>query len=478
MGFWLIMSAMLLQREVLVPTQTLSREPTPEFDTWMNILTASQDGTLGRIGFLHLESHQAFRGDVAGTSLALTLKFATTMSSLPLEMLLTGTTWTSTNDGLSDFEFNINSSDHNIKLTGEVSEGSMQLEVETAGERFPLSFPVGKNLMLTNSMGNSTLNLPQLEVGEEVLVDSFDPMTLSMGKARVACIAYEDLLLEEGIVTTKVVTTTLAGMTTKFWVTDDEETVQIVTPFGFTFRKTSQEAAMATLDDSGGRGLMDTMSIRPTGLTPKRGAQRMKIRLSGLPPTLNPPSDDLQRRVEEDVYVIVTERPSDSQPGVTPDSLDLRADPFIQVEHPLVDSLAREIVGEESDEVERARLLYEWVYENIEKKLVLSFPSAIEVIRTREGDCNEHTVLYTALARNLGMPTRIAIGVVWSDALRGFYYHAWPEVFLDDWTPIDPTLGQLRADATHVKLLTGDIEKWPGLLPYFGQMKIEVLEFE
>jgi hypothetical protein len=41
---------------------------------------------------------------------------------------------------------------------------------------------------------------------------------------------------------------------------------------------------------------------------------------------------------------------------------------------------------------------------------------------------------------------------------------------------MEPTLGQPIADATHVKLLTGDIERWPRLLAFLGKLRIEVLE--
>jgi len=109
---------------------------------------------------------------------------------------------------------------------------------------------------------------------------------------------------------------------------------------------------------------------------------------------------------------------------------------------------------------------------------VLSVPSALEVLDTGKGDCNEHTVLFAALGRAAGVPTRIAIGIVWSEQLRSFYYHAWPEVYVGRWIWMDPTFGQPIADATHIKLLSGDIDKWTQLLPYLGQLSVEVLEIE
>jgi hypothetical protein len=41
---------------------------------------------------------------------------------------------------------------------------------------------------------------------------------------------------------------------------------------------------------------------------------------------------------------------------------------------------------------------------------------------------------------------------------------------------MDPTLGQPVADATHIKLLNGGIDKWPALVSYIGKVQIEVVE--
>jgi transglutaminase-like putative cysteine protease len=128
-----------------------------------------------------------------------------------------------------------------------------------------------------------------------------------------------------------------------------------------------------------------------------------------------------------------------------------------------------------SDDWTRAVRIHEWVYQQVEKTPTLSIPSALDVLEQRRGDCNEHAVLYTALARAAGIPTRIAIGLVWSDELDGFFYHAWPEVYTGArWRWIDPTLGQEVADATHVKLLEGGIESWPQLLPFLGKVEVRV----
>jgi transglutaminase-like putative cysteine protease len=117
----------------------------------------------------------------------------------------------------------------------------------------------------------------------------------------------------------------------------------------------------------------------------------------------------------------------------------------------------------------------EWVYKNIEKKPTISIPNALEVLRIKQGDCNEHTTLYTALARSAGIPAKIDIGLVYSKG--GFYYHAWPEAFVGEWVSLDPTLNQFPADGTHIKFIEGDLDKQVEILSIVGRLSIEILEY-
>ena len=94
----------------------------------------------------------------------------------------------------------------------------------------------------------------------------------------------------------------------------------------------------------------------------------------------------------------------------------------------LAQSFPREITAARAqfgaDPTRVAGQLANAVFNMLEKKVTISVPSAVQVLETLAGDCNEHTVLYVALARALGLPARTAVGLVY---LRGsFFYHAWP----------------------------------------------------
>jgi transglutaminase-like putative cysteine protease len=137
-------------------------------------------------------------------------------------------------------------------------------------------------------------------------------------------------------------------------------------------------------------------------------------------------------------------------------------------------SKAIRIAGLERDPRAIALKLNQWVHDSLQKEITFSVPDALDVLRTRKGDCNEHTQLYVALARAIGIPARIATGLAY---VRGkFYFHAWPEVYLGDWVAVDPTFGQFPADAAHLRFAVGGILQQTELIRLVGNLKIDVVE--
>ena len=112
---------------------------------------------------------------------------------------------------------------------------------------------------------------------------------------------------------------------------------------------------------------------------------------------------------------------------------------------------------------------------NIEKEVIDSFNS-LDVLRQRKAECQGHSLLFAALARNMGIPTRVLNGVVYSEDYDAFLYHAWVESYIDGrWQAIDPTFGQRHADATHIALIEGEASaQLIALLPLIGELEIEV----
>jgi len=154
----------------------------------------------------------------------------------------------------------------------------------------------------------------------------------------------------------------------------------------------------------------------------------------------------------------------------------LKPEPLIQSDHERIRSLVRSIFGEvpPPEPLAKSRLLMDWIRRNIEPRPVLSLPDALSTLENRMGDCNEHAMLFAALARAAGIPARVEAGLVY---MRGkFYYHAWNLLFLGRWVTADALFGQLPADATHLRLATGSTQQQVDLAGVIGNITIEILD--
>lgn len=477
-GFWAVMVALFIREYYAVPpVSPISRQTvlTPT-DTWMGVYLPGDV----RAGYLNVRTAPSVRDGVEGMRTQLNMQMDVAMLGAELEIDLIGSAWVSLANGLETLRFRLQSGGTEMEVTGNVAEEEtgrvLRLVVTTAGEEFPVAMPVGEGLSLWGAGGATMLNLPALEPGDEYRLAVFDPMTLSVQDARLRYLAEETIASRGETVTARKVEVDVNGMRSVAWVGDAGDVLRMETPLGLTLARIGPEEAFA--EQSGDADLLSLAAIEPAGARPFRGAARTRFRLDGQ--DLQPiPEDASQRRIDAHIWEVAPVGPGHALAGQDgPAEADLAADPFVQADHPRVVETATEIAAGVDGPWERARAINTWVFESLAKEPVASIPSALEVLRTRTGDCNEHTVLFTALARAADIPTRIALGVVWSEEYEAFYYHAWPEVFVGNWVWMDPTFGQDIADATHIKLLTGSVDQWPRLMPFLGMLEVEVLEVD
>jgi transglutaminase-like putative cysteine protease len=212
-----------------------------------------------------------------------------------------------------------------------------------------------------------------------------------------------------------------------------------------------------------------------------RDVRRLRLRLEGVDLSGSDPRGAGQS-VHGDVVDIEDARALRAGRGDPEAPRYLAAERFIESDAPEILVEANLAVRGVTGTRDRAERLTRYVNSTLQKKPTVGLPSALEVLRTRIGDGNEHLVLYVAMARALGIPARIAAGLV---SVHGaFYYHAWAEVYLaegDDrglWLPVDPALNEFPADATHVRLARGGLEERSTILPLIGKLRITVLDLE
>ena len=68
---------------------------------------------------------------------------------------------------------------------------------------------------------------------------------------------------------------------------------------------------------------------------------------------------------------------------------------------------------------------------------------------------------------------RVVTGFMHADGK--LYLHAWSEVMMRGWVPVDPMLGQLPADAAHMRILYGGAGRESDLIDRIGNLKFDVL---
>jgi len=124
----------------------------------------------------------------------------------------------------------------------------------------------------------------------------------------------------------------------------------------------------------------------------------------------------------------------------------------IQSNDPQIRDLAHKITKNSNDDFEKVVKLAEWVHDNLHYDLNYSniVLDALSVLEKKRGVCAEYTTLFVALARSIGIPTKFVSGYSYGE--RGWERHAYAEVYLGKWIPVDPLwleIGYL--DATHIK---------------------------
>ena len=202
-----------------------------------------------------------------------------------------------------------------------------------------------------------------------------------------------------------------------------------------------------------------------------------EIELSGVPeglPTGGTPGQRCERRGERLTCRI--ERGA-SDVGDAPTAKDLRPSLAVPSGEGEIVSLARAIAADARSDAERIARLLAWMEAHIAREAADAF-SATDVLRARKGDCQGQAMLLAAFARALGMPARLASGIVYSPVHGAFLYHAWNEVWIagEGWRLVDPALGQTVADATHLKLAGGETPAaLLPLAPMIGRARIETV---
>jgi len=413
-----------------------------------------------------------------------------------------------------DFEFALQSVAGDFEASGRV-EGDSLLWVRLQAAGAPpeeLTFRVAEAPLVSGALPIRLAKGGELRAGRTVRFPVFDPSTVSNRVVEVE-------VMEQGLVTLVDsarmnpatgrweparersvegwrIVERYGGVQVESWIDEDGRILRSTSPLGFALERTEFELARQAREDTRGRGAGDLAGGAGSGdlilataiasnvaLDAPQGYDRLRFRLSGV----ELDGFDLaggRQHLEGNILTVDRERWGDLAPGYTLPypRMDLREalepEPLVQSGDPRIRQAAEAMVRERgrlpTDPRVVAERLTVGVHRLLRKEVVFALPSALSVLESRRGDCTEHTVLFVALARSLGLPARTAVGLVYLEG--AFYYHAWPEVWLGEWVAVDPTFGDVPAGAAHLRFVTGTLAQQVEIARLIGTLGIEVLE--
>lgn len=376
---------------------------------------------------------------------------------------------------------------HRQRIEGRVVGDTMRLEITSAGVTSKKDVDFSGDVSLLSVL-DLVIYKKGLKVGKIYNMKAFlEPLQIII-PIEIEIKEKKEIELKEKRLEVFVIEERYSNLTSTIWMTEDGQTVKEVSMEGL--ESVIEEEDIVTSFEDGIIPISSfiTMSlIKP--VTPIKSPDKIRLLKVRLMDISNPDliiSDQRQKIVSKKRkakgYEIRLDIRSEEIKEAGGPPLDhktlikyIEDTPEIQSSHHEIKARAKEIIGEEKDAWKAAVSINEWIYNYLEKRPVDTF-SAMDALKSKEGECQSHTNLFAAMARSAGIPTKVVSGIVYSSEHKGFLYHAWPEVYVGRWIALDPSFGQTTVDATHIKLVEGGWGEQLKLFEFIGKIRIEVLE--
>ncbi len=411
---------------------------------------------------------------------------------------------------MQDFSFSLDSEVGRFEANGTLgADTTLYVSIVSGGSEQNLTFRLEQPPVISSVVPIRVAMGGALDVGETVRLPVFDPTSLSTRTVEVEVLAYDTIFVTDSAsldpgsgrwtaartdsVPAWRIAESFGGIRVESWVDGDGRILSASSALGFSMENTEYELVRQATEDSrlaSSSGIDDDVILSTAvqsnmDLEDVEEFDEIKFRLTGVD-LAGFQLDGGRQTLRGDALIVRRERWDQIDAGYElPYSfMDLREslepEPLIQSDDERIIRHARSITVRSAvwrqDPKAVAQRLTESVYGLLEKRITFSVPNAVQVLESRQGDCNEHTVLYVALARALGLPARTAVGLVYLNG--SFFYHAWPEVWLDEWVAVDPTFGQYPADASHIRFVIGGLAQQVEIVRLIGNLDIEVLDTE
>lgn len=438
----------------------------PARDVWINIRQRDQ-----KIGF----GHEVLTRTEDGLDLRQRLQMRLKTLGLVQEIRMQTEARLNPDFTVKTFTFGLHSGSFHTRIEGTAVPEGLRLTTTSGGDTRQVLLPLQMPLYLPAGVA-AALGTAQAEVGEERHYPFFDPATMGQATLIARYLGPEEITLSGQGVSAHHWRLSLKGASQSVWLGPDGEILKEEGVLGITLERTTRDEALLPSDSDPTEDLIQLAAIVPDRpITDAGTRRRLQVEVLGLPPDYPGLGGGRQywdgRRLSierEDAAGAAVVAESGPRP------VDLSPETLIESDHPEIRKLAESLAAPGDPTRKKVQAIMGWMATHIERRPVVSVPSALATLVQGVGDCNEHAVLFAALARAMGIPTQVETGVTY---LNGrFYYHAWNRVFLQRWVTVDALFQQFPADVTHIRLARGSTADQLNLLGVLGRLRVKVLE--
>lgn len=388
---------------------------------------------------------------------------------------------------LVEFSYDYNIDGSALKISGRHEANELHAQIVAGGKPNPQRLKVSEKLYPSSAIMLYPV-LHGIALGRDYTFQVYNGQLQALAEVTQRVQAYEKSEFFSGAAFK--LETSMHGQRATTWIDEQGRPAFELGARGVMISALEDEArakrylALASLNKK--EGLIEYSLIRADApIAEPRRAAAVKLALQGV--DRMPPSDDWQRcektaqAIECEIRALVPAAAPDAAAGgaIAVPAKYLEPSITVQSNDPSIRVTAKEIVSSAVTPAEKIARIVDWLQKNVERAPLDVF-SALDVWEKRKAECQGHAYLYTAFARAVGIPTRVWNGFVYSEQFDGFLYHSWAESWDGArWRPVDPTFGQVAADATHVKLIEGEaLADLLPLLDWVGKVKIQVLAVE
>ncbi|MBI9083003.1 MAG: transglutaminase domain-containing protein [Desulfobacterales bacterium] len=429
-------------------------------ETWMAI-----DQKDRRIGYAHRRLDPTQNGFTLTDTTTMRINTMGMVQDLSIETRAT----LNSDLSLKGFDFSLTSSLFSFQASGQVEGDALVVTMDGKQVPIALESPIFLSAGILDAAAGS-----KMTPGDTRTFSVFDPATLGRRPVRITLRGPETLQIDGKHLETRRFDVDFMGSAQSAWVDGQGNVIREKGFMDITLTRVTRAQALDGAPLSASQDLTRLVAVAADRhIAEPQRLTVLRLKVDGI---TNPLSLDGDRQRYRGGELTVRREPvpdPDQVPSVVAAEFLMPA-PFIESDHPRILETVGKIVSPDDRPLARVEKIMRWIHDNIQRRPVLSVPDAVQTLIHGMGDCNEHAVLFAAMARAAGIPARIEAGLVY---LRGnFYYHAWNSLYLGQWVTADALMTQLPADVTHIRFVHGAADRQIDLMQVIGKVRFSILE--